>query len=594
MSKILSHYKKPQTWALISLFLFFSWIFLVLTKGPDYKILVRTDPLAMINVLFPYFWVILAAFIAVCLVVFIQRGSPTWLHILLLAQISLMLYYTPFLLGGFSWSPDSLWHGGVASYMPSILSGSKFSLTEYGQSYPVSFLITYGVERLFSINVFTYTLYIFPPICTALISSLAYFFTSRILDKRTAFLSMLFALPTLHYIEIHVSPFATGTVLLLASLVLLTYKSAKALAFSLLIILAATLTHPISPIFLGIYLICVLIVNFLFGKNSMMLHSFGVSLKCFFKGKDLRTYYINSRIFIVPLMFLFLVDFWLYWTIYEAAPNYIGVDVPVSKILDLSFLTNLINTVEWTTGGQGFIYPRISQLSLSIYGIFLVSIATIFLINLFKFLKNRKNVEISVPIRLTLTLTAIASGVMSYLLFSSSGERFLLGRGLIFFLLMGSICIATYIVGTNVKRPKIKIAIAFVFILFLFFTFPIISYSKEAYNTFTPSADAGLKFLTNKIDLSHKTLSMTSDQQLASYVNLTKGLELIGFPPNLTYQKPDVVVLRINSYYLMSMRYDLSFTDNTYTKLRYNLTENQPYNHIYSNSEFDIYLRADK
>jgi hypothetical protein len=590
VSKIFS-LTKPQTLAFISFFLFFSWIFLVLTKGPDYRILVRTDPLAMINVLFPYFWVILAALITVCLIVFIKRGSPLWLHVLLLVQLSLMLYYTPFLLGGFSWSPDSLWHGGIASYMPAILSGSKFSLTEYGHSYPVSFLVTYGVERLFSIDIFTYTLYIFPPICTALISGLAYFFTSRILDKRTAFLSMLFALPTLHYIETHVSPFATGTVLLLASLVLLTYKSAKAFAFSLLIILAATLTHPISPIFLGIYLICVLIVNFLFGKKSVMLHSFWVSLKCFFKRKDLRTYSINSRIFIVPLMFLFLVDFWLYWTIYVASPNYMGVDVPVSKVLDLSFLSNLINTVEWTTGGQGFIYPSISQLSLSIYAIFLVSIATIFLVNFFKFLKNRKNVERSVPLRLTLTLTAIGSGVMSYLLFSSSGERFLLGRGLIFFLLMGSICIATYISANNIKRPKIKIAVAFAFVLFLVFTFPVISYSKEAYNTFTPSADAGLKFLTNKIDLSNKTLSMTSDQQLASYADLTKGLNLIGFPPDLSYQQPDVVVLRINSYYLMAMRYDLSFNNNSYTNLRYNLTEEQLYNHIYSNINFEVFLR---
>jgi hypothetical protein len=157
---------------------------------------------------------------------------------------------------------------------------------------------------------------------------------------------------------------------------------------------------------------------------------------------------------------------------------------------------------------------------------------------------------------------------------------------------MGSICIATYISANNIKRSKIKIAVAFAFVLFLVFTFPVISYSKEAYNTFTPSADAGLKFLTNKIDLSNKTLSMTSDQQLASYADLTKGLNLIGFPPDLSYQQPDVVVLRINSYYLMAMRYDLSFNNNSYTNLRYNLTEEQLYNHIYSNINFEVFLRT--
>jgi hypothetical protein len=181
---------------------------------------------------------------------------------------------------------------------------------------------------------------------------------------------------------------------------------------------------------------------------------------------------------------------------------------------------------------------------------------------------------------------------MSYLLFSSSGERFLLGRGLIFFLLMGSICLATYILGTNLKLQKIKTAFAFTLILLLFFTFPIISYSKEAYNTFTPSADAGLNFLASEIDLSKKTLSMTNDQQLASYVNLTTSLELIGFPPDFSYQNPDIAVIRINSFYLMAMRYDLSFINNSVTTLNGNLTQNLPYNHVYSNSAFEIFLKA--
>ena len=591
MVRKIEFFKKPQVWALISIFLVLFWVFLVLNQAPEYSVLSKTDPLAMINVLFPFFWVILAALIAVCVIVFLQRGSPSWLHVLLLVELSLMLYYTPFLLGGFSWSPDSLWHGGVADYMPSLFSGQKFTLTEYGESYPLSFLVTFGVERLFSVNVFTYTLYIFPPVCIALISSLAYVFAARIFDKRTAFLALLFALPSLHYIEAHVSPFATGTVLLLASLVLLTYKGVKALALSLVLIIAITLTHPISPIFLAIYLFSVIIVNLFYGKNSMMLRSFGLFTD-YFKGKTFENHGFNRKIFRAPLMLVFLGAAWWFWTVYEAAPNYAGVDVPISRVLDLSFLTNFLNALEWTTGGQGFIYPRISQLSLGIYGVFLICIVIIFLTSLIKFVKYRKNqIDKKVPTLLTLTLTAFASGVMSYLLFSSSGERFLLGRGLIFFLLMGSICMATYVVG-NVKWPKIKTAIAFTFILLLFFTFPIISYSKEAYNTFTPSADAGLNFLANKIDLSEKTLSMTNDQQLASYVNLTDGLELIGFPPDLAYQKPDIAVIRINSFYLMAMRYDLSFTNNSVTTLNDNLTQNVPYNHVYSNSAFEVFLKA--
>jgi hypothetical protein len=580
--------KKPQVWALISIVLVLIWVFLVVNKSPQYSVLSKTDPLAMINVLFPYFWAILAAFTAVCLIVFLQKESPLWLHILLLAEISLILYYTPFLLGGFSWSPDSLWHGGVADYMPTIFSGQKLALTEYGESYPLSFLITFAAQHLFSVNVFTYSLYIFPPVCIVLISSLAYFFATRIFDKRTAFLALLFALPSLHYIEPHVSPFATGTVLLLASLVLLTYRGAKALALSLTLIIAVILTHPISPIFLGMYLFSVIIVDLFHGKNSMMLRSFGLFTD-FFKERDLK----NTKIFLAPLMLVFLSAAWWFWTIYGAAPNYVGVDAPVSKILDLSFLTNLINTLEWTTGGQGFIYPSISQLSLAIYGIFLASLIIIGVTSLLKFVKHRKTgVDKVVPTLLTLTLTAFASGVMSYLLFSSSGERFLLGRGLIFFILMSSICMATFFAEAKIKRLRTKTAIAFMFVLLLFCTFPIISYSKEAYNTFTPSADAGLNFLSDKIDLSKKTLSMTNDQQLASYADLTEGLKLIGFPPDMAYQPPDVAVIRVNSFYLMAMRYDLSLTNNSVTTLTDNLTQNLDYNHVYTNSAFEIYVKA--
>ncbi len=580
--------RKPQVWALLSVFLVLTWVFLIVNKSPQYSSLSKIDPLAMINVLFPYFWAILAAFTAICLIVFLHKESPLWLHILLLAEISLILYYTPFLLGSFSWSPDSLWHGGVANYMPSVFSGQKFSLTEYGGSYPFSFLITLAAQRLFSIDIFTYTLYVFPPVCIVLISSLAYLFAARIFDKKVAFLALLFALPSLHYIEPHVSPFATGTILLLASLILLTYRGAKALALSLTLTIAVILTHPISPIFLGIYLLSVIIVDLFYGKKSMMVHSLGL-LTDFFKEKDLR----NTKIFFAPLMLVFLSTAWWFWTIYGAAPNYVGVDAPVSRVLDLSFLTNLLNTLEWTTGGQGFIYPSISQLSLVIYGVFLVCITIIAVNSLRNFIRYRKTgVNKTVPTLLTLTLTAFASGAMSYMLFSSSGERFLLGRGLIFFLLMGSICMATYVASANVKRFKMKTAIAFIFIIILFFSFPIISYSKEAYNTFTPSADAGLSFLSKKIDLSKNTLSMTNDQQLASYADLTKGLKLIGFPPDMSYQPPDVAVLRINSFYLMAMRYDLSLTNNSVTTLTNDLTQNLDYNHVYTNSAFEIYVKA--
>jgi hypothetical protein len=117
----------------------------------------------------------------------------------------------------------------------------------------------------------------------------------------------------------------------------------------------------------------------------------------------------------------------------------------------------------------------------------------------------------------------------------------------------------------------------------------VVSYSKEAYNSFTPSAGAGLSFLSTKVDLSQRNVSMSSRQQLASYVDLSKGLILLPFPPNSSETLPDIVAMRINGYFLLSMRTDLSFTNNSFTQLSQNLTSSPFYNKVYSNSRFEVF-----
>jgi len=583
---------KPKYLFALSLTQFFAWLIIVISLSGTYVGAAVSDPLAMINVLFPYFWIILITFVATCFLAFVKKDSPRWLHTVLLVQFGLFLFYTPFLLGSFSWSPDSLWHGGVASYMPSILEGAKYPLTQYAQSYPFSFLITYGAETAFNVDVVTYTLYVFPPVCIAAIATLSYLFISRITSGRTAFLSLLLALPALHYLEPHVSPFATGTVLLFASFLLLTYKGKAAIALNIIVITILVLTHPISPLFLGIYLSAVLIVAIIKKIRSLLT-------------KKVVTYSIKPGVILVLLGFL--VTFWAYWTMYEASPNYTGVQAPLTKLLSAQFLTNLFKSVEWTTSGQGFIYPEISQLSLLIYAAFMISVLSILALTIFKFIRHKsvlsivsvnlaklfrtKSIQGPFYLRLVLVLMAIGSAAMSYLLFSSSGERFLLGRGLIFFLIMGSVAICTFVNYNSYRKFRIQTAVIFVGVLFLVSTFPIVSYSKESYNTFTPNAEKGLIFL-GSLDLSNKTVCMTSSQQLASFADLSVGLELIDFPPNLAVEKPDIIVLRINSYYFMAMRYNMSFTNNSYVQLLSYLENSVEYTEIYSDPEFLVYERS--
>jgi hypothetical protein len=545
----------------------------VVTAAGPFQNAAGTAPLAMIDVLFPAFWIILIAFAALSGLTFLHPRPPPWLHLLLLSQLAVMLYVTPFLLSGFSWSPDSLWHAGVAEYVPAVLTGADIVLTQYAQTYPFSFMTTYLVTFLVG-DVFAYTLYVYPVVCTLAITGLAYVFAVRLFPPRVAFLALLLTLPALHYIEPHVSPFSAGTVLVLVSLLLLTVERRVAVALSFLGVLVLTVTHPISPISLGVFVVAAIFVSFLFRR------AFGASLTV-------------SKTSLLPL-FLFLIVAWFSWTTLYAMPNYLGVEIAVSNIFNLGFLTRLFYASEFTVGGQAFIYPQIHQLSLAIYAVTLALVSLPLLADFLRLVLRRRQMtgDLLTYKRMTLSLAALAYAAMGFLLFISSGERFLLGRGLLFFLFMGALVIATYLGRPEPRGRTARTAVAWGIIVVLLCTFPIVSYSKEAYNTFTPSADAGLEFLAAQVPLAERSLSMGTRQQLAAYAPLSDGLTLLPFPPNLTAQTPDVVVLRVNAYWVIAMRYDLSFKNNSYNTLRDTLRATPLYDQVYSNERFDVYVRA--
>jgi hypothetical protein len=565
--------KKPYTLALLSILAFFSWVIMTIAAIPQFQNSAATDPLAMVNVLFPQFIGLLLVYVGICFAALLKTDSPRWLHMLLVGQLAVMLYFTPFLLSGFSWSPDSLWHGGVAEYMPEVLSGSTSVLTQYGQSYPFSFLISYFMESVLGIGVFAYTLYIYPLISIIIISELAYTFAARMFNHKIALLSMLLTLPALHYFEPHVSPFSMGTIFVFSALILLTFESRKAKALSFGLILLLTLSHPISPIVFGIYLLAAMLVAFVFRRVA--------------KEDD----YVPKTS--LSPMFIFLGLIWFSWTVFYAMPKYFGVQIAVQNVLNLKFLSKLFLASEFTVGGQSFIFPEVSDISLAIYAIFLLLFLAPFMWNSIRIMFRRGKTPLTYRSYklLTLSLAALAYAALGYMLFLSSGERFLLGRGLLFFIFMGSIVIATYLIGLRQIKSKVKTLLIFGLVAFLVCTFPLMSYSKEAYNTFTPSAGAGLNFLSSNVNLSQESLSMAMYQQLASYADLSEGLKLVDFPPNMTLA-PDVIALRINSYFVLSMRYDLSFQNNSYTRLSENLTVNPFYNKFYSNSKFEMYART--
>jgi hypothetical protein len=539
--------KRPSVLAGFSILIFSLWGIMAFFAVPQFQNSAWDDSLAMVNVLFPQFLIILLLFVGICLLVFRQYDSPTWLHMLLVGQFAVILYFTPFLLSGFSWNPDTLWHAGVAEYIPDVLSGSNFVLTQYAQAYPFSFVVSYFAENVLGLGVHLYTLYIYPLICMIGISELAYVFASRVFNPKIAFLTMLLALPALHYFEPHVSPFSFGTLLVLSSLILLTIESRKSLFLSFVLIILLTVTHPISPVSLGIYLFAAMLVGIFFRRAA--------------KAGD---YVPQTSLF---SQFLFLGVLWFSWTFFYAIPKYLGVQIAIQNFFNLNFLSKLFYVSAFTGGAESFIFPGIHQLGLAIYAaIFLLFLAPS-IWNSILFLRRHKKPKLTTTAykRLTLSLAAILYAVMGYLLFLSSGERFLLGRGLLFFIFMGSMVIATYLIGLGKTRSSTKTFFAFGLVAFLACTFPLVAYSKEAYNTFTPSAGEGLSFLSSNVNLPEETLSMGYDQQLASYANLSQGLYLSGFPATTEWSAPlDGWTLSSNSapYALNSDAAELSLSLN--------------------------------
>jgi hypothetical protein len=139
-----------------------------------------------------------------------------------------------------------------------------------------------------------------------------------------------------------------------------------------------------------------------------------------------------------------------------------------------------------------------------------------------------------------------------------------------------------------------KRILATMWLLFVLFSFPLISYSKEAYNTFPPSEGVGMNFIASHIRLNGKRISMDAKQQLIAFVNPSEYFSAVEFPPNLNKTQPDIVVLRNTAFFERAMRYDLSFDTNEFTQLQGNIEQNSWYNKVYSSTTFEIYKHQER
>ena len=562
-----------------SLVVFALWIMLILNSRGTFQTAQGTDPLAMIHVLFPSFWILIISLAIISFALVLMGVEDVRLHILLVVETSLALYFTPFLISDFSWSPESMWHGGIAQYMPDILAGTKVWQSQYANSYPLSYMLTYCTQRVLGIDLFNYTLYMYPIISITITAITAYLFIKRLCGAKVALVSIMAAMPTLHFIEPHVSPFSMGTILVFGLLLALSMVAGKAKLVFFILALAVTLTHPISPLSLGVFIICIAIIEVLnkiryLGKMEDIFRN------------------ITSRVSLETVSFLVVA--WFAWTISWASVVYKGVWYSIYRVVTLQFMKYFEKAVKFTTK-QGFIYGYINNIELTVYGLLMVFPAISILMNLRRWISKENERSVN-HIEVLFALSSAAFAVFSYALFLSSGDHHLLGRGLIFFAIMGAVNMALTLMPSHKRHANQKLGglICLALVLFFYSTFPLVSYSKEAYNTYTPSQKAGFTFIAKYADTVTKNFSASSDQQLMGFIDARKSFvtrTTIDFPPNMTIIQPDYIALHSYAYFVYAMRYDMSFQNNTYTRIQAILYDSVAYDRVYSNVKFELYYK---
>ncbi|MCK4794662.1 MAG: hypothetical protein KAV87_63620, partial [Desulfobacteraceae bacterium] len=165
-----------------------------------------TDPLAELNSLFPLYYIAIALTALSCIGCLIWRIENKYLHLLLLSLFAVMLWFTPYCLAGFVRLPDGPWHVGVAMQIPQVLDGDPVAFSGYAWSSPGSFIYHYAFLNILGMESTTYISLFFPLFCLSMFVLLCYVFVAKFFSQQVAFLSVLIAIPGLHYIQLHPSP----------------------------------------------------------------------------------------------------------------------------------------------------------------------------------------------------------------------------------------------------------------------------------------------------------------------------------------------------------------------------------------------------
>jgi len=545
---------------------------------PEFQDTRLIDPLAEINSLFPLYYLAIALTALLGLGCLIWRIENKYLHILLLLMFAVMLWFTPFYLAGFVRNPDGPWHVGVAMQMPQVLGGDPVAFSSYALTHPGSFIYHYTFLETIDIEPTSYINILFPLLFLLLFFLLCYLLISRIFNGKVALLSMLIAIPGLHYIVIHPSPQAVALLLMLTTLLLLTKRGATAKIIAIMAIIAIIIiTHPITPLILSIFLAAALLTTIGYSRRI---------------GRDQVA---------LASMLIFCFGGWFAWYVFYPAAPWV---VPWEERLEILYRIMIPgDSAVPALMGEPFIYGSIRMLNRGVYILYAAAAILGILYTATRTYYQERSISnwlsklgglhpgevfMALSIPLLLLLSFLLAGITPGLV----------GRGLIFIILalsciIASVTVRLYRSGIN---KRIINSVVMVVVLFLTLTSPIVAYSVDAYASFPMSEGAGVEFLATEVPLEEKIIVMDWPYQIALYkpssLKQTKfhALSHSKEVPDLTKIQPDLIVFRNTSYYATAMSGDLSFENNRYWE-QLAFAESNKYDKIYSCSTFEVYFK---
>lgn len=242
-------------------FILTAWLAFIYINYTDFQNLRHTDIFWVLDVINPYFYIIILALAIILGASIWSYTDEKWVHVVLLSIFGIILLCTPYFITGLARFPDTFGVVSSVENLPQLLSGS----TSYAANYPLSYVLFYSVSEILQIDLFVFSRFIFSPLVIVSFLIIWYLFVCRFFSPRIAYLSTFLAMPVM-LIEISITPNSVAVVLVLSALLLVSLNSLKGQFLTILLALALVLVHPINIIILAAIFISFRLVELLLGR----------------------------------------------------------------------------------------------------------------------------------------------------------------------------------------------------------------------------------------------------------------------------------------------------------------------------------------